>query len=107
MPGMTTNDSGPHQSRGSRSVESEEPEPTRQDTTPPTTFVRASVDIDPSELPPHRLAKRLDNGIKQIERGETDCDWLDAAVADLLADAKRLRELAAQYEYEVSDGDSA
>jgi hypothetical protein len=80
------------------------PETALQDQSPTTTFVRASeMDVDASSLPSETLAKRLDNAIKQIERGDTDCDWLEEAADDLLADTERLRDLAAQYEYEERD----
>jgi len=95
---MTTNDSGPHQSRGSRFVESEA-EPTRQDTTPPATFVTASTMRRDSAA--GTIDSRLEGAIKQLScvARQSDDEWLTVAIAELVADLERLWALESGFEY--------
>jgi len=96
---MTTNDSGPHQSRGSRFVESEVPEAARQDTTPPATFVTASRMSRDSAA--GTIDSRLEGAIKQLScvARQSDDEWLTVAIAELVADLERLWALEQDFEY--------
>ena len=101
---MTTNDSRPHQRRGSRAVESEA-ETTRQDTTPPATFVTASRMSRDSAA--GTIDSRLEGAIKQLScvARQSDDEWLTVAIAELVADLERLWALEAGFEY--VEGDAA
>jgi hypothetical protein len=73
----------------------------------PETFVRAS-DIDIEELGSETAAKRLHWAAEQIDIAvdNADTDWLDEVIAELLDDTRRIRDLAAEYEYDELERDS-
>jgi hypothetical protein len=73
----------------------------------PETFVRAS-DIDIEELGSETAAKRLHWAAEQIDIAvdKADPEWLNEVTAELLDDTRRIRDLAAEYEYDELERDS-
>lgn len=100
---MTTNDSGPHQSRGSRLVESELPERTRQALKAGSVYVTAA-DM-PHDSPTGSIESRLEDAIKQLSviAHDSDDEWFTALMAKRVADLERDWALYTDFEYAGGD----